>query len=376
MGLGYVADGGLTQFFRRRGADGLRFDGSVTLSRELTPRSPLVSNAWVRGRFNGYQLDDRSVVDENGVETDNLDEYAARGVAESGLDLNTVFAREFALPKSRFTSAFVGGPPVKEGVVEAPSMLHMLEPFTTLRFTSSGDEDDVPLYDELDRIDDRTTFTYGVAQRFLFRSSADVQRDERARFSIAQTYNLEEKVIDDHLSDVDLSMAVKPIGGVSLSGLTSYNVGASELTGAVAEFSVGEVSIPYALPEGMSVDVVYRFVRGGEDEVDADLDDLETLEGRALFALTDRLAFGLNGRYDFPGSKFVESGGGIRLSSECDCWAIDLGVVNRVNPDETEVRLALELKGLGGLGSSALDYQTPGLAGVEHGHTIYGRYGW
>jgi len=166
---------------------------------------------------------------------------------------------------------------------------------------------------------------------------------------------------------------------VSLSGLTSYNVGVSELTGAVAELSVGELSIPYAMPGGVNLDVVYRFARNATQPIggtDDDDENLETLEGRALFAITNRVAFGLNGRYDFPGSKFVESGGGIRVSSECDCWAIDLGVVNRVNPDETEVRLAFQLRGLGGLGSSALEYQTPGLAGVAHGRTIYGRYGW
>ena len=59
-----------------------------------------------------------------------------------------------------------------------------------------------------------------------------------------------------------------------------------------------------------------------------------------------------------------------------DTVQIDLGLTNRVNPDETQLRLAIELRGLGGLGSSALDYQTPGLAGLEHGETVYGRYGW
>lgn len=381
-GVGYVLDGELTRFVRRRGADGLRFDGSVTLSRELTPRGPLISNAWVRGRFNGYQVDERSVLDEDGDEIDQLEEYASRAVGETGLDLKTAFAREFVLPRTRLTTAVVGAPPRDDaGPVGRPSMLHLLEPFTGLRFTSSGDEDNVPLYDELDRIDDRTTFTYGVGQRFLFRDGDDAQREERARFSVAQTYNLEKKVIDDHFSDIDLSMAVKPVGGVSLSGLTSYNVGSTELTGAVAEFSVGELSIPYFIPEGASMDVVYRFARNAVEPVeppdpDEEDDNLETIEARGLFELTDRVAFGLNGRYDFPGGKFVESGGGIRISSECDCWAIDLGLVNRVNPDETEVRLAIELRGLGGLGSSALEYQTPGLAGVEHGRTIYGRYGW
>ena len=117
-------------------------------------------------------------------------------------------------------------------------------------------------------------------------------------------------------------------------------------------------------------------MRGGESEIDADLDDLETLEGRVFVAVTDQLSVGLNGRYDFPSDKFVESGGGFRIESKCRCWAIDLGLTNRVNPDETQLRLAIELRGLGGLGSSALDYQTPGLAGLDHGETVYGRYGW
>ena len=287
------------------------------------------------------------------------------------------FERQYFLPRTRLTDTIAGtlrDDPQRPASLA--TMLHLVEPFTALRFTTAGDEDQVPLYDELDRIDDRTTITYGLSQKFLFRDDAEVQREERARLSIGQTYNLEQKVIDDHFSDIDFSIAVKPIAGVSVSGLTSYNPGASELTGAVAEFSVGDLSVPYFVPRGASLDVVYRFVRGGEAEIDADLDDLETLEGRALFQLTGRVAFGINGRYDFPGAEFVESGGGFRVTSACDCWAIDLGVINRVNPDETEVRLAIELRGLGGIGSSALDYQTPGLAGVQHGRTIYGRYGW
>lgn len=376
-GVGFVLDGELTRFERRRGTDGTRLDASATFSRDLTPRSPLMSNVWVRGRFDGYQLDERTVVDEDGDEVEELDDYAARGVAETGLNLRTSFKREFGLPQTRLAAAIAG----IQGKGEEPapgtaSMLHLIEPFSGVRFTTAGDEDQVPLYDELDRYDDRTTFTYGISQRFLFRHGEGGQREERARLSVGQTYNLEEKVIDDHFSDVDISAAIKPVGGVSVSGLTSYNPGASELTGAVAEFSVGDLSVPYLVPEGASLDVVYRFVRGGEAEIDSDLDDLETIEGRALFQLTSRLAFGINGRYDFPGKEFVESGGGFRLSSSCDCWALDVGVINRVNPDETQVRLAIELRGLGSLGSSALEYQTPGLAGVQHGRTIYGRYGW
>ena len=42
----------------------------------------------------------------------------------------------------------------------------------------------------------------------------------------------------------------------------------------LGELSVGELSIPYLMPEGASMDVVYRFVRGGEAETDTDLDEV------------------------------------------------------------------------------------------------------
>lgn len=378
-GVGFVLGGEITRFLRRHGADGTRIDAAATFSRDLTPRGPLLSNAWVTGRVDGYELSNRSVLDADGEEVERLDDSAVRGVGETGLDLRTVFKREFGLPRTRLAEAIAGVErrSEPEAGLGRISMLHLVEPFAGTRLTWSGDEDDVPLYDERDRYDDRTTFTYGVAQRFFFREESQAQREERARLSVGQTYNVENKVIDDHLSDIDISMAVKPIGGISVSSLTSYNPGASQLTGAVAEFSVGDVSIPYLVPEGASLDVVYRFVRREDDPTDTDPDDdLETLEARALFDLTPRLAFGMNGRYDFPGREWVESGGGFRVTSACNCWAIDLGIVNRVNPNETEFRLAVELAGLGGLGSSALEYQTPGLAGVAHGRTIYGRYGW
>jgi lipopolysaccharide assembly outer membrane protein LptD (OstA) len=103
---------------------------------------------------------------------------------------------------------------------------------------------------------------------------------------------------------------------------------------------------------------------------------LETLEARTILALTDTFAVGFNGRYDFVGQELVESGGGIRIESSCHCWTIDLGVINRSNPDETQFRVALELGGLGGFGSSALRYKTTGLSGFDTDVARAGRYGW
>ncbi|TFH28651.1 MAG: LPS-assembly protein LptD, partial [Myxococcales bacterium] len=204
-GLGFVLGGEMTRFLRREGVDGTRLDANATFSRDITPRGPLLSNVWMRGRVNGYQLDERSVLDSDGDEIEKLSDFAVRGVGETGLGLRTVLQREFGLRRTKFSTAIAGvkAETEEEGAPSQLSMLHLVEPFSTLRFTWSGDEDDVPLYDEEDRYDDRTTLTYGVAQRFFFRDRDDKQREERARLSVGQTYNLENKVIDDHLSDID-----------------------------------------------------------------------------------------------------------------------------------------------------------------------------
>ncbi len=45
----------------------------------------------------------------------------------------------------------------------------------------------------------------------------------------------------------------------------------------------------------------------------------------------------------------------VRLTSACDCWSLDLGVTDKSNPNEIEVRAQLTLVGLGSAGESRFD---------------------
>jgi hypothetical protein len=121
-------------------------------------------------------------------------------------------------------------------------------------------------------------------------------------------------------------------------------------------------------------DAVYRFVR--KEAVVTEEEGIETLEGRTVLALTDTVSIGFSGRYDFIGGTAVEKGGGILLQSSCRCWSLDVGVLDSVNPDELQFRIRIELAGLAGLGSSALSYETPGLAVLDRGLAGAYRNGW
>ncbi len=382
-GVGYAVDGALSTFARRKGVDGQRFDLSTTLERSLSARGPIRSSAWVKGRFTGYRMVDRLFRDRDGAVIKELDEFAARAVAEGGVDVGTAFSRTFQVSRGRLVRAFesvagrFGADTIEQAATDDRTFMvrHLLEPFASFRYTSSSEQDDLPLYDDVDRIDGRSTASYGLATRLLLDDDEQGEDVELARVLLSQTYNVDDQVLDDHFSDLDIALAVRPTKRVSFSALTSYNIGATEVRGAVGWFSFDQFSLPYVESSDSSIDFVYRFVRQEDLSTIGD-DDLETAEARGLFALNERWAIGLNGRFDFPSSSFVESGGGFRIQSACKCWSVDLGVTNRKNPDETQFRLSVTLAGIGEMGTSALDYQTPGLAGFKKDPAGKSRYGW
>ena len=365
---------------------------------------------------------DDDAVDGVGEFLARLDPYAGRAVGEAGIDVRTGFVRAYALqsggaeppspqpqagsgpseapplghlPPAALdeTSAWEGketddlGFPVRTQRESAPGIWgeggmvrrfsaihHTIEPFSGLRFTTRSDQSNLPLYDATDRIDDRTTATYGVASRFLFTEARRGRTSELAYMSLAQTYNLEEKVVDDHFSDIDGTLGLVPRRDVSFSGLASYNVGTSSMRGAAAVLTAEKLALPFTGTRRSELEAAYRFVRRGA--VETAEEGLETVEARTILALTDRFAIGLNGRYDFVGNELVESGGGFRIESDCHCWTVDIGATNRVNPDETQFRIQLELSGLGSLGSSALNSHSTILGGFDTIGPGTRRYGW
>ncbi|RMF23282.1 MAG: LPS-assembly protein LptD [Deltaproteobacteria bacterium] len=358
-GVGYAVDATLSSFYRPRGYDGQRVDVVTQVERALTSYSPIRANAWARGRLTAYRMNDQTVVDDTGQALGQLSPRAARALAEGGVEVKTVLSRRFQVP------AFLLPVLLGERSDSGQAWEHTIEPFARLRATTNSTAD-LPLYDEVDRIDGRSVATYGLASRFLLDDDRGAAF-ETLRLSAEQSYNFDEQVLDDHFSDIDFTLSLRSRWGLALRGLASYNVGDGRLMGAASALSLEGIRLPWTKVPGSRVQAVYRFVRG---EV------LETAEGRAILALSEHFSVGLNGRFDFVGSTFVESGGGIRYRSGCGCWAIDVGVLNRVNPDELQLRVEVELAGLGSLGSSPLFKTSRRLAalyGVDRG---YRRYGW
>ncbi len=352
LGGAWRLDAAGDAFLRDEGVDGQRLDTRLQVDMPTLALGQVRLRSWASGRATGYNLDDRTVLAENGTLDFVYDRNPLRGVLDAGAEARTKFGRNFAWDQGQ------GGP---------RTLRHTIEPFVGIRYTEVDSDGEVPLLNGVDSIDGRDTASYGVDSRFFLTREDGKGSDEVARLSLAHSYNFTREVLGDHFSDIDLAGFLRPMEGLALRSVASFNVGEWLLTGAQA--SVAWESGPSRFLPGprSRVALAYRFVRGTV---------LESLEGLALLGVHRRLSLALQGRYDLEGRKLVESGGGVRIRSACDCWTVDLGVVERVNPDELQFRMVVELAGLTSLGGGAGDDPSPALRDVSYGDEGFWRPGW
>jgi LPS-assembly protein len=306
------------------------------------------------------------------------------------------------------------------------ALKHTIEPSVNYLFVPNTDtrQAELPLFDDVDRINRRSVFTYGLTTRLMARlkppttsaakaaqntqtpigpgydpdadtdlgegsvasRARDAAREKReaadaatdagtaaaargpirevARFSIFQSYDLEHKggdFIDEtdpttgkviprdatRSSDLGLYLHLMPTSYVNFEARTDYDVNQGRTKGASLYLSLSD---PRTFTDDFTLESLrgrsrlafgYRFVANSA---------LEEVNGAFLFRLTKRYYGAFESRYDNLAKKFLEVGGGLRIISECECWVLDVGISNRVNPNETQARVLISLVGLGQVG--------------------------
>jgi LPS-assembly protein len=343
-------DGEVAAFTRADGPDGQRARTAVRGELPLAAGRFGKISAWTRARATAYRLDERNVLDDDGKVERRLDESSTRGMLEAGIEARTKLARDFSFEDGR-------------------TLRHTVEPFVGYGWASDSDSDsdDFPLFDRFDSFDGRDVIHAGMDSSFLVRDAAGVRR-EVARIAMLAGYNTSDDVTSNGFTDVDLAAFLRPNDNWALRTLTSINPTTGDLSGAHASVFWEPGAIGPLVGQGNRVGVAYRFVRGGI---------VESAEGRTRFAFNDRFSVGLRGRYEFESERFVEKGGSFRITSACNCWSIDLGILSRVNPDELQMRILVELAGIGGMGESAVGRGvSPALDDIAYEDLGFWRAGW
>jgi LPS-assembly protein len=268
-----------------------------------------------------------------------------------------------------------------------------IEPFVTYAYVPATQQGNLPFFDQIDRVEARSLFTYGVTSRFYAKLNPeyvlDVNQDSQAdddqplpflpfrpesysrgsstvevlQLSVLQAYDVNHAVAEGaaRFSDLELEATALPNNVWSMTGVMGY----SAQTGGLQNASIALALQPWWVRNtpklymgraeaGSFFQISYDYVAPGPDTkrqgVNASL--TQFLSGRLYYGLFNRMGLYFAPSYDLVRDKLISAEYGIRLKSPCDCWAFDIGITKTINPSETQYQFQLTLGGLGSVGQS------------------------
>ncbi len=259
---------------------------------------------------------------------------------------------------------------------------HTIEPRIGYMYIPDVSQDQLPQYDEFDRIRQRSLFSYGVKTSLFGRfdpvrartdeiteltpqtrdlptinsggvlpglgdseefggfgdlslAKADIR--EMATLYIRQTYDYFEDTEDadptrEAFSDISTDLNFYPSRSFGFGFGSNFN--AEE-----RDFSSWTTSTAFRDDRGDALKLRYTY----QEEV------LSYIEGNIQGVLSDRLELGYYARFDDRESEFLENRVALRFKSACNCWHVDFGYADQINPDKQSVIMTFGFTGLGDL---------------------------
>lgn len=351
-----------TDFQRSAGIAGLRADIEPEAELKLPLGRSLAGSLHATVRETAYQLTEDEMTggfrgDDPTAAPVHLPSSLARGTIELGGDVGTGLGRTFLFPHFGLDK-----------------LKHTVEPRIEYLYIPSVDQDNVMIFDGLDRIGERSLITYGFQSRLLAREVRETGAvtggavRELSRLSISQSYDfnrlLPSAVRDgasSHFSDIDLAVHVNPNRWTTVRFVSNYDTIHSDFSAATVGFSLHEPrdriaeAEPLRMLQRTTLGLSYRFITEnplklstcGPGELDC---GIQQVDANMMVRLTERFGLLYATRYNVREDRFLENHVGMNIQSSCDCWGLDIGVTNKSNPRETEFRAQLTLAGLGSSG--------------------------
>ncbi len=300
-----------------------------------------------------------------------------------------------------------------------------IEPFADYAYVPRIYQGNLPLFDQVDRLNSRSLLTYGFTTRLFakFRNEAPEQtvtdatpteglsdtdstvgplhedpigdsiaprggtivRDgehssEIGQLTIQQAYDFSHEVATNgNVSDLEALLNIYATQLATLSSQLDYNPrGHAGITFANAALSIqppwaqagSNLYMGKAL-QGSFAELGFNYAnRNSTVFLGTKRNSAEYISGRAYTDVFDRLGVYIAPSYDLAAKQLLSTEYGVRLKSPCDCWAADLGITDSINPNEVQIQFQLTLGGLGSVGKSPFGrnpFQTQGLVGAPTG---------
>lgn len=268
---------------------------------------------------------------------------------------------------------------------------HTMEPFATYTYVPRIDQSNLPLFDEIDRMEPRSLFTYGFTSEIFAKSSpsplsasesdtSNVEQDttispfraqtagssgavaQLFRMTVEQAYDTTYAIAKGYsrFSDFDVSFSAYPAHVFSFGGQVGFDPTANRITYADAAVNfepwwTNNVPRLYMgkAEEGSFLQLNYAYIAPGPTYapgINSNYANFVVL--RSYYDLFDRFGVYLGPSYDLANHKLLYADYGVRIKSKCDCWSFDMGMTKTYNPSQTMFQFQLTLGGLGSIGQS------------------------
>ena len=382
----------VTDYYRNVGYWGARSEAYEKLALPFHVKNYFDTDLSVDMRASSYSLQNTDVVDSDGNVNDELPGTSDRVVPGFTYKTSSVIEKVFPVAEDSVLRDFLdlGQSSRAERVAR---LKHTIEPTVKYRYVPDVDQEDNPQFDYYDHLEEKSLVTYGVTQRIYgryeplndylygieettpetrdyeglqsqgvsdgrlsFGYDADAAQTgyqaqrgsvrELVRLKLTQSYDIlqedeeEEEEDDDDTSpysDVGINALFFPNEHFAFGTKDNYNAEENKFSS-------------YSL-EGRLLDRRGDEVRSRLSFIDNNMRQLET---SLQFQLLEFVKLGYYTRYDDMEGEFLEQKVGLRFTSSCNCWIFDVGVTDKLNPEETKVMFNLTLLGLGEVGNTFL----------------------
>jgi LPS-assembly protein len=272
---------------------------------------------------------------------------------------------------------------------------HTLEPFFSYAYVPNINQSGLPLFDQVDRYNARSLLTYGFTSRLIAkipgaasipnapseqpeapfslsdsifgaRAAATMRGTDRveevARFTVQQAYDTNhavDPISGSGMSDVEASLSLLPTKIASFGSTVDYDPRTRQ------QINFASIYFDFQPPwtknqpnlymgkalAGSFLQLSYNYIGPHATVITpTEPNGSELVMLRTYYDMFDRLGVYFAPSYDMSSSRLLSAEYGIRIKSPCDCWSVDFGILNTVNPNELSYQFQVTLGGLGSVG--------------------------
>jgi LPS-assembly protein len=344
-------------FYRNQGYAGQRLDLAPSVALPFHFGDYAFGSLRAVGRETAYHLTSEALGQPPLPQPDRLHGDSTRETVQLNAQIGTRLSRVFDVGWGRLLK-----------------LQHVVEPEIAYLYVPLVGQEDLPLYDSLDRINKRNLFVYGVSNQLLGKfattpvtdgsgqSEPQTEVRELARLSVTHAYDPTRRLSKDenHFSDVDVNARLTPLPYTTFTLDSTYDMGGG---GVIAMRAGAFLRDPRPLPptspllqhlqRSTTVGVSYRFTSDSlvkQFDPSSDVIPPDEIDANIIFRLNEKFTGAYSGRYDLHTSSFIGNRYFVRYFSPQHCWFVDFGGIDKVNPHEFEFRFMFTLVGLSSSG--------------------------